>query len=192
MPQPELQPESFGAVEAVRSTQLDAGDTALRHCRVWLKWAAAHVEGSLTRDGVASGDLLRALAEVLGPERPISAAMAATTDAATTDAATADAAKEMSAVVIAVQSHDRVMQELAHVAESLRALDAQLGDARRANSTESWRALRETQFRAFSMAEERALFLRMVAHEDGIQPEAELTPDDTVELFTDHHRSSEP
>ena len=57
----------------------------------------------------------------------------------------------------------------------------------RANSADAWRTLRDTQFRAFSMAQERALFARMVAHEDEIGTEAELTPEDTVELFTGDH-----
>jgi hypothetical protein len=74
------------------------------------------------------------------------------------------------------------MQGLTHVAEALRALHAQLGDARRADSAESWRTLRETQYRAFTMAQERALFTRMVAREDGAC-EAEADEEGTVELF---------
>ena len=58
------------------------------------------------------------------------------------------------------------MQGLVHVKESLRALQAQLGDARHADSADSWRELREKQYRAFSMPEERLLFARMVARED--------------------------
>jgi hypothetical protein len=156
--------------------RLGANSMALQHCRVWLKWAAAQVEECLSRDSLASGDLLRALAEVLGSERSNSAAATA--------CAADSAGREMSAVVIAVQSHDRVMQALAHVAASLHSLDAQLGDAGRANSSAAWRMLRDTQFRAFSMSQERALFARMVAHEDEIGLEAEPAPDDTVELFT--------
>jgi hypothetical protein len=176
MPQPESQVGRFGG-GGVRSAPLDDDGMALEHCRVWLKWAAAQVEESLRQDSLACGDLLRSLAEVLGPGQP--------------KAAAATAGGEMSGVVIAVQSHDRVMQGLAHVAESLHALHALLGDGRRAN-TEAWRTLRETQFRAFSMAQERALFSRMLVHQDEVKHEAELSPEDTVELFTGDHGLLEP
>jgi hypothetical protein len=157
---------------------------ALQHCRVWLKWAAAHLEECLTRDSLANGDLLHAVAEMLGSQQP---------DTAAPSTLRADSTgRQMAAVVVAVQSHDRVIQGLAHVAGSLHALHAQLGDARLANSADAWRTLRDTQFRAFSMAEERALFARMVAPGDGAEPEAELTPDDTVELFTGSHGLVEP
>ncbi len=181
MPQPESQVGRFGA-GGVRSAPLDADadGVALEHCRVWLKWAAAQIEESLRLDSLACGDLLRSLAEVLGPEQPKAAAATATA-----------AGGEMSGVVIAVQSHDRVMQGLAHVADSLHALHALLGDARRANS-DAWRTLRETQFRAFSMAQERDLFSRMLVHQDEVRHEAELTPEDTVELFTGDHGLLEP
>ena len=85
---------------------------------------------------------------------------------------------------MAVQAHDRVMQGLAHVTESLRSLQGQLGDARQADSADSWRALREKQFRAFSMPEERALFSRLLVHEDEAWREAGWIPGEAVELFT--------
>jgi hypothetical protein len=43
--------------------------------------------------------------------------------------------------------------------------------------------LRETQYRAFSMAQERALFARMVADEGESTRAAETDPEETVELF---------
>jgi hypothetical protein len=159
----------LGQIDTAPAAQPEANSLALQHCRVWLKWAAAQVEECLTRDALASADLLRALAEVLGSER-----------------------REMSAVVIAVQSHDRVTQGLAHVAESLHALHALLGDARHANSSDAWRMLRGSQYRAFSMVQERALFARMVAPEDELGHEAPLTADETVELFTGDHGLVEP
>jgi hypothetical protein len=148
---------------------------ALQHCRAWLKWAAAHLEECLARDSLANGDLLRAVAEILAARQPGTAPPPFAADTA---------GGQMAAVVVAVQAHDRVIQGLAHVAESLHALHAQLGDARLASSADAWRTLRETQFRAFTMAQERALFARMVADGDGNKHETELTPDDTVELFT--------
>jgi hypothetical protein len=107
----------------------------------------------------------------------------------------------MSAVIIAVQSHDRVMQGLVHVAESLRTLEAQLGDAQRAESAESWRDLSETQIRSFSMPQERELFARMLAMSEDAErkpneaerkpdqaerkpDEADVDPEGTIELFT--------
>jgi hypothetical protein len=98
----------------------------------------------------------------------------------------------MAAVIIAVQSHDRVMQGLTHAAESLRGLQALLGDARRADSAEAWRMLRETQLRAFSMPQERALFTSMVAPEGESPREADLDPQETVELFVADHGLFEP
>jgi hypothetical protein len=118
--------------------------------------------------------LLAALGDAIGPAQPQSGSAPAPADSVS---------GKMSAVIIAVQLHDRVMQGLTHVAESLRALHAQLGDARRADSAESWRMLRETQYRAFSMAQERALFARMVADEGESTRAAETDPEETVELF---------
>jgi hypothetical protein len=181
MPLPESPAGRFDAPDELRSAQLEPGGVAVEHCRVWLKWAAAHVDECLTRDSLASSDLLAALAEVLGP---------AQSPSQTAPAAHAGDGK-MSAVVIAVQSHDRVMQGLAHLADSLRGLHAQLSDTRRADSAESWGTLRETQFRAFSMAQERALFARMVGEEQDVRG-AEVEPDETIELFTGDDGLFEP
>ena len=142
-----------------------ADDIAMEHCRVWLAWAAIQIDLCLAEDKPACDQLLRSLGAILEP-----ASAAASID------------QRMSDVVVAVQSHDRVMQRLTHVSESLRLLHEHLGDARRAQSPDSWRTLRDRQLRAFSMAEERALFCQMVAPEAG-GGEIAVSPDDTVELF---------
>jgi hypothetical protein len=130
------------------------GGVAAAQCRAWLQWAAAQIDACVASDALATNELLASLANLLGSARA----------AALTPHDPANA--QLSAVIMAVQAHDRVMQGLVHVKESLRALQAQLGDARHADSADSWRALREKQYRAFSMPEERLLFARMVAHED--------------------------
>jgi hypothetical protein len=124
----------------------------MAQCRDWLQWAAAQVDACLAHDKLAMNELLGALGDLLGSAR--------------TAASHAAAERNLSAVVMAAQAHDRVMQGLVHVTESLRALQDQLGDARHAGSADSWRALRERQYRAFSMPEERLLFARLVAHQD--------------------------
>ena len=175
MPPPEFRARRIGETDEPRPPQPAASGGAVEQCRTWLNWAAAQIDASLTSDSLASGQLLAALADAVGPAQPRSGSAPAPTDDSVSG--------KMSAVIIAVQSHDRVMQGLAHVAESLRALHAHLGDARRADSAESWKVLRGTQYRAFSMAQERALFARMVAHEGESTPAAEVDPEETVELF---------
>jgi hypothetical protein len=153
-------------------------DIAFEHCRAWLEWAAAQVDVCLADDKPACDELLVSLAELLGP------------------AADSTVAQKMSAVVVAVQSHDRVMQRLTHVSQSLRRLKEHLGDAGRVQSAESWRMLRENQLRAFSMAEERALFLRIAAHRDltGQEPAPEGTtdPEETIEIFLPERGHGQP
>ena len=153
-------------------------DIAFEHCRAWLEWAAAQVDVCLADDKPACDELLVSLAELLGP------------------AADSTVAQKMSAVVVAVQSHDRVMQRLTHVSQSLRRLKEHLGDAGRVQSAESWRMLRENQLRAFSMAEERALFLRIAAHRDltGQEPAPEGTtdPEETIEIFLPERGYGQP
>jgi len=146
-------------------TPPESGGIAMEHCLAWLEWAAVQVDRSLADDKPACDQLLRSLREMLEP-----ASTATSID------------QRMSDVVVAVQSHDRVMQCLTHVSESLRMLREHLRDARRAQSPDSWRQLRERQMRAFSMAEERALFTRIVAPDEGGR-EIALSPDETVELF---------
>jgi len=176
----EIKARSAGASGRPHSAQPEAGGVAVERCRAWLSWAAAQLDACLTSDKAASAELLAALADMLGP---------AQSPGGSAPARAGDADGKMSAVIIAVQSHDRVMQGLAHVAESLRTLEAQLGDAQRAGSAESWRDLSETQIRAFSMPQERALFARMLAMSDDAARDADEADEDsegTIELFTIH------
>ena len=175
MPLPDVQTGRLGAADGPPAGQSAAGRVAVEHCRVWLNWAAAQVDACLARDSLANGELLAALGELLGP---------APAGGAAND--------KMAAIIVAVQAHDRVVQGLTHAAESLRALQALLGDARRADSAEAWRMLRETQLRAFSMAQERTLFTSMVAPEWDNPREADLDPQETVELFVADHGLFDP
>jgi hypothetical protein len=175
MPPPELQAGRGGETGETRSAQPAASGVAVDQCRTWLDWAAAQIDACLIRDRLASRRMLAALADALGPAPPRSEPAPVPAGESVNE--------KMSAVIMAVQSHDHVMQGLTHVAESLRALHAQLGDARRAESAESWRLLRETQYGAFTMAQERALFTRMVAQERLGACEAEADEEGTVELF---------
>jgi hypothetical protein len=141
-----------------------AAEDAVACCRPWLEWAAAQIAASLSGEAEASAQLLEALEAILQSAqwRP--------------------AAQQMAAVVVAVQSHDRLVQQLAHVAETLGALHEHLGDAGRAVSPEAWRALRATRLRAFSMAQERELFAGIVAGEADAG-KADAHSGDEVELF---------
>src|SRR5580692_5732005 len=95
-------------------------DIAVENCRAWLEWAAAQVETCLADDKPACDQLLASLAKMLAPAAQDSAAAVLPADSTVI--------QKMSAVVVAVQSHDRVMQRLTHVAESLRRLQEHLGD----------------------------------------------------------------
>jgi hypothetical protein len=163
----------------------DAPGVAEKYCRLWLNWAAAQVDACLADDKPACDRLLDSLAEMLAPAPAVSGG----------PPGEAGTCRDMSAVVVAVQSHDRVMQRLGHVAEALRRVQHHLADAGRARSPESWRMLRDGQLREFSMAEERALFVRLVVQEGDAAPageagqtgetgrQAALSPEDTIELF---------
>jgi hypothetical protein len=156
--------------------EIQSNSLSVEQCRVWLNWSAAQIEACLSGDAAASDQLLASLSDVLDPTNP---------HTETTSASDGDAIRgKMAAVVVAVQFHDRLMQGLSHVVQSLRALHEHLGDPGRAGSPDSWRALRDKQFRSFSMAEERALFVALVAHQDERGPEAELSSESSVELFT--------
>jgi hypothetical protein len=154
-----LPPESTtgGCSASGEPTSAPAKSSALAaaQCRDWLQWAAAQIDACVASDTLAMNELLAALADLLG-SAPRAAALAPH------DPANA----KLSAVIMAAQAHDRITQGLVHVTEALRALQAQLGDARHADSADSWRTLREKQYRAFSMPEERLLFASLVAHED--------------------------
>jgi hypothetical protein len=162
-----------------RTAKSDATGFAAEQCRAWLAWAATQVDLSLVSDATACSQLLASLDDLMGLTRLGGASPA--------DEAVG---RKMSAVIVAVQGHDRVMQGLTHVAQSLRALHRHLGDARSADSSDAWRRLRELQMQTFSMAEERVLFARMLAH-DWCENAAE-NPDDAVELFAMEPGSADP
>jgi hypothetical protein len=181
---PEFEMSRMDASDDSGPARTESTAVAVEHCRVWLNWAAAQVDACMTSDNLASDQLLASLSDLLGEARTRAAIAPAPPGAGINE--------KMSAVIVAVQSHDRVMQGFAHVAEALRALQELLGNSRRVDSTDAWRMLRETQFRVFSMAEERALFARMVAREDESRSEAALNPEETDELFTTDHGLHEP
>jgi hypothetical protein len=168
-----LPPEStsLSAAEEPSSGPAESSALAVAHCREWLQWAAAQVEACVASDRHAMNELLAALADLMGSARSATAASHPPADA------------KLSAVIMAVQAHDRVMQNLVHVTESLHALQGQLGDARNAESADSWRLLREKQFLSFSMAEERLLFARLVAGEEEARRKAGGMAAGSVELF---------
>jgi hypothetical protein len=151
-------------------------------CRAWLEWAATQMDTCLASDATASSQVLASLDDLMGLAQFVAHGEASPADAAI--------GRKMSAVIVAVQGHDRTMQVLTHVAQSLRALRRHLGDARNADSSEAWRMLREQQMQSFSMAEERVLFARMLAHDSG--EHAATNPDDTVELFRPEPGSAGP
>jgi hypothetical protein len=140
--------------------------------RAWLDWASTQIDLCLTEDEPACNRLMEALTDALEPSSVNTEAPGETSISG-----------RMAAVVVAVQSHDRVMQQLTHVRDALRLLHAHLGDPLRAASPDCWRTLRETQMLKFTMAEERALFARLVAPQDEGWLEIAANPDETVELF---------
>jgi hypothetical protein len=158
----------------------DAG-FATEQCRAWLWWAAAQIDTSLASDAAAFGHLLASLNDLME--------LAQAGSQAGVSPARDPLGRKMADVIVAVQGHDRVIQSLAHVALSLRAMHRQLGDARSADSIEAWRSLREQQMRSFSMAEERTLFARMVVGDSC--NDAPANPDDLMELFLTAHDSGD-
>jgi hypothetical protein len=165
-----------------RTTQSDATGFAAEQCRAWLEWAATQVDLSLASDATACSQLLASLDDLMGPAQLGTQGGGPPADEAVD--------RKMSAVIVAVQGHDRVIQGLTHVAQSLRALHRHLGDARSADSSDAWRRLREQQMQTFSMAEERVLFARMLAH-DWCENAAE-NPHGAVELFGMEPGSADP
>jgi hypothetical protein len=166
----------------------DTTGIAVEHCRLWLGWAATQVDECLADDKPACDQLLCSLADVLGSVPAENARHPG-------DAAVS---QKMAAVVVAVQCHDRVMQRLAHVADALRRVQDHLADSARARSTESWQKLQDGQLGRFSMAEERALFLRLVvqdveaAQEDAAGSAGAAGAEDTIELFVADGGSGRP
>ncbi len=153
--------------------QPESPGVGAEQCRAWLEWAATQVDTCLASDATACSQLLASLDELMDLAQAVTQGGASPADAAMV--------RKMSAVIVAVQGHDRVMQGLTHVAQSLRALRRHLGDPRWAESSEAWRKLREQQMQSFSMAEERVLFARMLAHDSC--ENAAANPDAAVELF---------
>jgi hypothetical protein len=166
----------------VRFAERDATGNVVDQCRTWLDWAAAQISDSLASDTAANHQLLASISKMMGPGK-------SGADRAQGAGAPAED-RNMSAVITAVQAHDRVMQGLAHVAQSLRELSAHLGDCGRIDSAEAWRELRERQFRVFSMHEERMLFARMVGgNVDGSSVRDSF---EVVELFATEVVSGSP
>jgi hypothetical protein len=132
----------------VRSGRTSAfDDTGPR--RQWLEWAAAQIEATLAADGESTARVLDA----------VGALCSGVADAGRPAALAAPAAE----LVAAIQSHDRLLQQLQHVAHALRALGSLEGEGGYPPpSPAAWSALRRQQLRAFSMREERALFRSMV------------------------------
>jgi hypothetical protein len=106
----EIKAGSVGATVRPNPAQPEAGGVAVEQCRAWLSWAVAQVDACLISDKLASAQVLAAIGDVLAPPR---------VPAGSAPAPAGDADGKMSAVIIAVQSHDRVMQGLAHVARML-------------------------------------------------------------------------
>ncbi len=181
MPPPEPLREAGDPGHDVRLAERDPAGSVVDQCRTWLDWAAAQISESLENDTAANSQLLASISEMMGPGKP---------GAGRTRGAGAPAEdRNMSAVITAVQAHDRVMQGLAHVAQSLRELSVHLGDCGRIESPEAWRQLRERQYRVFSMHEERILFARMVGGnvDSSVRDSFEL-----VELFAPEEAPGSP
>lgn len=170
--------------DELRQPEGHPDDSALAHSRLWLDWAVTQINRSVADDTAASERLLAALDALMS---------AASVRSPQTSPADDSIGQKMSAVVVEVQSHDRLMQQLTHVAESLRGLHEHLKDPRNAASPDAWRGLREKQLRGFSMTEERALFADIVgtsSDRDNHSPETNLAA--TIELFDEPHAADEP
>lgn len=170
--------------DELRQAVIHPDDTALAHCRVWLDWAVTQINRSLANDTAACERLLAALDAMM---------QAASGGLPETSPADAWIAQKMSEVVVEVQSHDRLMQQLTHVGESLRGLHEHLADPHNAASPDAWRVLGEQQLRAFSMTEERALFAAIVGMSNHHDKDSHLTnPAANIDLFDEPHGTDEP
>ncbi len=140
--------------------------------RHWLEWAAAQIDASLRMDRDAAENLLAAVTELLEPAEREPQGTSGPRDSA------------LGRVVAAVQVHDRLMQQLTHVATALRAL-SDLAAATRTATQEEWGALRRRQLATCTMHEERSLLLDMVPDPRAeARPESMHLPDgDSIELF---------
>ena len=150
--------------------------SAMEHCRAWLDWAATQVDLCLYgKTRPACNRLLESLTAALVPQTPPRAA---------TEAAGEKPMSQKNGRRRRRSPIPRPRDATAHPRSGcLRLLHAHLGDANRAESGESWVRLREMQMGEFTMAEERALFSRLVAHEEKDWLEVTVHPDETVELF---------
>ncbi len=155
--------------EPMPATKQQGGDaeslklTGLR-CR-WLDWAAAQIDAALAIDLQATENLLAALRSVCAqPQSPVNI--------------------DVTGIVGAIQSHDRLVQQLNHLASALRSLGAFEYDHPAASDT-NWSELRRRQLRAFSMSSERALFRRMIPDLCGDDTHADIEHGGSgaVELF---------
>ena len=183
---------------AMQDTESGQGATSLadacvREVRPWLDWAATQIGASLAADEVACRTLLAALEAVLPtvPGDPLAGAACGLASQAATELT---AEQKMSAVVVAVQSHDRLMQQITHVAAALRRLYEHFGVPTQAESREAWVTLRETQTKAFSMSEERALFVGIVGG-PSVQADAQLPRPQSspaVDLFDEWPETAGP
>jgi predicted secreted protein len=162
MPRPESSPSHEAGTES--------SAVAVQNCGRWLDWAATQVEVCLADDKPACEQLLESLTEALGSGAgsPVDVS----------------ACQKLSAVVVAVQAHDRLIQRLTHVAEALRGVQHHLADDAQARSAQSWRMLQQMQLERFSMSEERALFFRVVAQSQAADSHPGFGFEDGVELFT--------
>jgi len=181
MQSPEIGQHATALVDGLHTDISPSVPGVVCNLRPWLDWAVTQLNDSLAADGVACGALLAALDAVLhtGPGEPAGGPAAGELSLELTPD------QKMSAVVIAVQSHDRLMQQITHVAEALRRLEEHLAVPTHVESCEAWVRLCQIQIRAFSMAEERALFAGIVgshgAHE-ALQSRSP-TQSDAVDLF---------
>jgi len=172
----------LGNADETRQPEVHSDGTALAHCRVWLDWAMTQINRSVADDTAASERLLAALDGLI---------KAASGRLPETSPADELVRQKMSQVVVEVQSHDRLMQQLTHVAESLRGLHEHLQDPRNAASPGAWRRLREKQSRGFSMTEERALFADIVGKSSNDDDSHNTHLGATIELFDEPHAADE-
>jgi hypothetical protein len=154
---------------------------ALRLQRSWLDWAAAQINASLALDHEAMANLVTAIRVIIGAlDKAVLAVSTGGRPTLELDLIATHAA----GMVAAVQSHDRLAQQLSHVAEALQSLGAVAAIAP-APTESDWEALRHRQLRSFSMREERELFHRVVPNlrgDDGADA-SDKNNVQSVELF---------
>jgi hypothetical protein len=132
----------------------------------WLEYAAAQIDATIALDQEAGSKLATAVCDMLEM---------------THVAAAAGAREQQLAISVAMQQHDRLMQQLNHVAAGLRALAGLLAVA---PAAQDWQALRARHLTRLSMQEERNLFARLMP----IAGSTETAPADapligSIELF---------